>query len=137
MIKIIDEYSLVINGGFINDISLGDKMEIFLEGEEIVDPYNDGKVLGTLDFIKDSLEVTEIYSNFAVCKKFVTEKIFQPSPFQKALTQSVIGLSGISGTTETKIREAKISIDEKEATGRRTGDKVIRIGDIARIALSE
>ncbi|MGG0277297.1 hypothetical protein [Bacillus rhizoplanae] len=141
VIKIIDEYSLVINGGFNDDISTGDSIEIYLEGNEIVDPFNENKILGTLDFIKDTLEVTEVYSEFAVCKKIVTEKIYHPSAFQKTLSQAVVsglsGIAGIAGTTETKTREAKINIDESEITGRRTGDKVIRIGDIARIALSD
>ncbi|HDR7051704.1 hypothetical protein K8Z37_12235 [Bacillus thuringiensis] len=136
MIKIIDEYSLVINSGLKDGISIGDSIEIFLEGDEIVDPFNEGKVLGTLDFIKDTLEVTEVYSEFAVCKKIITNEVHIPSPLQKALSHSMSGLSGITGTTETRITVKKIKIDESEITGRRKGDRVIRIGDIARIALS-
>lgn len=136
VIKIIDEYSLVINSGLRDGISIGDSIEIFLEGDEIVDPFNEGKVLGTLDFIKDTLEVTEVYSEFAVCKKIETKDVHVPSPLQKALSHSMSGLSGITGTTETRIIVKKIKIDENEITGRRKGDRVIRIGDIARIALS-
>ncbi|MCU4958658.1 hypothetical protein OB990_20905 [Bacillus cereus] len=136
VIKIIDEYSLVINSGLKDGISIGDSIEIFLEGDEIVDPFNEGKVLGTLDFIKDTLEVTEVYSEFAVCEKRVTKEVHIPSPLQKAISHSMSGLSGITGTTETRITVKKINIDESEITGRRKGNKVIRIGDIARIALS-
>jgi hypothetical protein len=136
VIKIIDDYSLVINGGLNNDISKGDEVEIFLEGDEIIDPFMDGKVLGTLDYIKDILEVTEVYTNFAVCEKIVTEKIYTPSPLQKAFFSSGIP-SALNGTTQTKRTLVKINVVEEEKTGRKKGDKIIRIGDLARIALSE
>ncbi|MCU5547625.1 hypothetical protein OCB13_09540 [Bacillus cereus] len=137
VIKIIDEYSIVISGGLYEDVSIGDSIEIYLEGDEIIDPFNDNKTLGTLDFIKDTLEVTELYPKFAVCKKIVTETIHHPSPLHKTISQTLIpGLSGITGTTETSTRIEKIAIDEREITGRRTGEKIIRIGDIARIALN-
>ncbi|WP_066300235.1 hypothetical protein [Bacillus sp. FJAT-29937] len=135
VIKIIDEYSLVINGGINDDISLGDNIEIFLEGDEIIDPFNEDEKLGTLDFIKEKLEVTEIYSNFAVCKKIITEKIFHPSAMQRAF--SSIATNGLGGTTETRTIVEKINVDKSEITGRKTGEKVIKIGDLARIALSE
>ncbi|MCZ0875630.1 hypothetical protein [Peribacillus sp. AS_2] len=139
VIKIIDEYSLVINGGITDDISLGDDIEIFLEGDEIKDPFNGDEILGTLDYIKETLEVTEVYTNFAVCKKFLTQKIHHPSALQKALAAGVVssGLSGLSGTTETKITEEKIKVAKGQMTGRKTGDNIIRIGDLARIALSD
>lgn len=144
VIKIIDEYSLVINGGLSDDISRGDEIEIFLEGEEILDPFNDNNNLGTLDFIKDRLEVTEVYPKFSVCKKIATEKINKPSALQKALSVSAVsavsaisGISSLYGTTETKTTVQKINIDKNEITGRTTGEKIIKIGDIARIALSD
>ena len=131
VIKIIDEYSLVINGGLIDDISVGDEIEIYLEGDEIKDPFDDNKVLGTLDFIKETLEVTEVYSKFAVCKKIKTEKIDHPSPLQKAAASfSVLG-----GITETKTTIEKINIDKDEMSGRKIGDEIIRIGDLARVSL--
>lgn len=133
VIKIIDEYSLVINSGLKDGISVGDSIEIFLEGDEIVDPFNEDRVLGTLDFIKDTLKVSEVYTEFAVCKKTVTEEVNIPSPLQKAISHS---MSGITGTRETRTIVKKINVDESEITGRKTGDSVIKIGDIARIALS-
>lgn len=138
VIKIIDEYSLVINGGITDDISVGDEIEIFLEGDEIKDPFNDDEVLGTLDFIKETLEVTEVYPNFSVCKKFHIEKIHHPSPLQKALAAGVVGIgSGLSGITETNVTVEKINVAKGQITGRKTGDNIIRIGDVARIALSD
>lgn len=138
VIKIIDQYSIVINGGLNDDVSIGDKIEIYLEGDEITDPFNNNEVLGTLDFIKDTLEVTEVYSKFSVCKKITIKKIHHPSAFQQALSQNVLSsLSGFAGTTETKILEEKLTIEESEVSGRKTGEKVLKIGDIARIAITD
>lgn len=107
VIKIIDEYSLVINSGLKDGISIGDSIEIFLEGDEIVDPFNEGKVLRTLDFIKDTLEVTEVYSEFAVCKKIITNEVHILPLFRRRF-HSMSGLSGITGTTETRITVKKL-----------------------------
>ncbi|ASN03619.1 hypothetical protein CFK40_00560 [Virgibacillus necropolis] len=130
MIKIIDDYSLVINGGYMDDITEGEKIEIFLEGEEIKDPYNDNEVLGTLDFIKDKLEVTEVYYRFSVCEKIKKERVHYPSPLTQAFS------NGLSGRTETKVSREKLNIDEEEKSGRKKDEKVIKIGDIARVGLS-
>lgn len=143
VIKIIDEYSLVINGGLSDDISLGDEIEIYLEGDVITDPFNEYEELGTLDYVKEKLEVTEVYSKFSVCKKFKQEKIYQPSSLQKALSSAALNLSSISsisslaGSTETKITVEKINVDQTKMSGRKTGDNIIGIGDLARLGLKE
>lgn len=142
VIKIIDEYSIVINGGLMDDISLEDEIEVFLEGDEVKDPFNENKVLGTLDYIKEKLIVTEIYTKFSVCKKIKKEKVKSPSVVEKALIptfqKSLLPyFNDIYGSSEIKVSEEKINVKKDEMTGRRIGDKVISIGDIARIALSE
>ncbi|MBU8572713.1 hypothetical protein KM900_19710 [Bacillus subtilis] len=140
VIKIIDEYSLVINGGLNKDVSLGDKIEIYLQGEEIIDPFDGDKKLGTLDFIKDKLEVVELYSNFSVCKKLVKTKVYQPSALQKAFASSNIASTlqtALGGYARTEIKSEKINVGEEDISGRVTGEKTIKIGDYARIAVDE
>lgn len=134
VIKIIDEYSIVINGGINDDITLGEDIEIFIEGDEI---KYEGEVLGTLDFVKAKLEVTEVYPKFAVCKNIVEEKEYHPTSFQKTLGASLSAFNELGGRTVVKTVEKKINIDETEATGRKTGDGIIRIGDLARLEISE
>lgn len=131
VIKIIDEYSLVINGGLNHSVSLYDDIEIFIIGDEVVDPYNENKSLGTLDFIKETLRVTEIYREFAVCKKIVEEEVYQPTAIERAFTPF-----GSAGKTVTKEYVKEIKINDSEVTGRKTTNKTIVIGDTARIALS-
>ena len=131
VIKIIDEYSIVINGGLNHSVSVGDKIEIFVIGDDITDPFHDNKSLGTLDFIKETLTVTEIYREFSVCKKIIENEEYQPTTIEKALQPF-----GGRGITITKEVAKKIQIDPQEATGRKTAKKTIRIGDDARIAIS-
>ncbi|WP_306010426.1 hypothetical protein [Bacillus sp. MMSF_3328] len=133
VIKIIDEYSLVINGGIDDDISLGEEIEIFLEGDEITDPFKGDKVLGTLDYIKDKLEVTEVYPDFSVCKKIERKEVYHPSALQRAFAAS----TELGGTKETITTIEKINVEGTQITGRKTGDKIIRIGDVARIGLNK
>ncbi|BET16501.1 hypothetical protein HUN88_13235 [Bacillus amyloliquefaciens] len=140
VIKIIDEYSIVINGGFNDDVSLGDKIEVFIEGEEVIDHFNDNKILGKLDFIKETLEVVESYPNFSVCKKLITKSVHHPSNLQKAISSTWAASSSslksaLSGFTETVTEERKINVDEEQISGRVRGEKVIKLGDTVRIAI--
>lgn len=130
VIKIIDEYSIVINGGLNEDVTIEEEVEIFIKGDSI---EYDGEVLGTLDFIKERLEVTEVYLNFSVCKKIVKEKVYQPSGLERALASYNL----FGGNTVTKISEGKIKVKQEEITGRKTGDETIRLGDSARIVISD
>lgn len=81
VIKIIDEYTIMINAGYKQNISVGDEIRVYSEGEDIFDI--DGKKLGIVEIIKDELEVVEIFENFSVCQKIkISEKnVLQPVNF--------------------------------------------------------
>ncbi|MEO4055098.1 hypothetical protein [Solibacillus sp. CAU 1738] len=132
VIKIIDEYSVVINGGLDESICKGDEIEIFVEGDVITDPFNDNKELGTLDFIKASLEAVEVYRNFSVCKKFEEKEVYTPSAIERVIAP----MGQFQGSTKIVKTLKKIEIDEKEITGRIKGDSIIKIGDSARLAIT-
>lgn len=136
VIKIIDDYSIVINGGHTDDIEEGDKIEIFLTGEEIKDPYNDDEVLGTLDFIKEKLEVTQVFARFSICEKIKREKVTHPTSFQQAM-MAIPNLN--LGKREIKVTREKINIDETEISGWFAPiietTKVVKLGDNARVSV--
>lgn len=138
VIKIIDEYSIVINGGVNEDLSIGEEVEIFVKGEEIKDPFNDNRVLGTLDYIKERLEITEIYREFAVCEKFVEKEIYHPSAMERAM-QPTLGVFAkfSSGRKETIREKVAFKVEESEVSGRVRESSPIKIGDLARVAISE
>lgn len=65
VIKIIDEYTLIIDIGS-NRIEKGTWIAVYEKGPEIRDTNK--KLLGTYDFTKAKLRVTEVYENFSVAK---------------------------------------------------------------------
>jgi len=138
VIKIIDEHSIVINGGLNEDLSIGDEVEIFVKGEEIVDPFNDNKSLGTLDYIKERVEITEIYREFAVCEKFIEKEIYHPSAMERAMQPTFQAISKFGGGRKETVREkVAFNVEESEMSGRLKETSPIKIGDLARVAISE
>lgn len=69
--KIIDipsENSVLINYGFNDGAKKGDKLRIYQKGEDVIDPET-GDYLGSLDLIKETLEVVIPYEQFSYCRK--------------------------------------------------------------------
>lgn len=126
VIKIINEYNIIINAGSNKMIKEGDKLEVFIKGEPVEDPETNEK-LGTLDIIKAKLVVKQVFQKFCVCGNFSTTTI---SPIQ---------INQIIGNYFTpKEYEEKLNIDPKEITGGFRGeDKTIKIGDLVRKSLSQ
>lgn len=66
VVKIIDSQKLVINAGSSEGIQKGDKLVVFLPGEEVIDPET-RESLGTLDTIKSYLKVADVFEKMSVC----------------------------------------------------------------------
>lgn len=108
-----------------------------MEGEEILDPFNDNRFLGTLDFVKETLRVTEIYSYFSVCEKIIQEEVYEAAPREKQISSAFSPLAKFSkGKKVTRELGVAMKINETEKTGRIKSDRTDVIGDDARIALS-
>lgn len=137
VVKIIDNTSIVINGGIDKNLSINDEIEIFVEGEEIFDQFNENISLGTLDFIKEKLIIVELSKNYAVCAKFVEKEIYHPTQMEKITQRMSINLGTFgSGKTEIVKTSATFAVKQDEISGRTKADKAIQLGDFARIALS-
>ena len=73
VVIILDDKRLVINIGSNDGLKLNDKIIVYEIGENVKNI--DGKIIGTLDYIKAELVVTNLYDNIAICqypKKNVT-----------------------------------------------------------------
>ena len=68
VIELINEYSILVNYGIINGARAGDTLRIFSTGEPVLDPV-DKSLLGTLDIIKETVEVITPYEQFSLCQK--------------------------------------------------------------------
>lgn len=117
VIEIIDEYTLLINYGFNDGAVEGDRLRIYSIGEKVLDPDTKAE-LGTLDNIKDIVQVEVPYENFSLCRKVrtVRKEILNP-------------LSKLVQTTTTL---ESLYVDKTEISGRKPLKKEpIKIGDLA------
>jgi len=111
VIKIISKSEVVINGGDNDFVREGNEYEVYVEGNEIVDPFSN-ESLGTLDFIKDTLTATYVSNKFAILKKIETVVEKEPSQIEKAFTMNFLQ----SKTTTRKVT-INLNVFEDEITG--------------------
>ncbi|WP_214846455.1 hypothetical protein [Exiguobacterium sp. S90] len=76
---ILNEYEIVINAGFNEGLSKGDKIEIFEMGEDIIDVANNDENLGPLLFIKDTLKIVFVDEKYSICQKIITKRVEVPT----------------------------------------------------------
>lgn len=120
VIKIIDDYRIVINGGRNDLLKYGDKLEIYAKGDPIKDP-DTGEILGNLDLIKGRVSIKDIFEKFAVC--------------QSRTETSHSAVSAIAGTLY-KTSTLPLNVNPNEITGYNTNaDNTINVGDLVRKSL--
>lgn len=115
VVKIISEYAIVINAGSEDSIQVGQPLEIFTPGQDVIDPET-GMKLGVLDYIKARLTVKDVFPRMCICVNQEKEKI---PPFLR----------------DTPInRTLPLPIDAKELSGGFDGvQKKIQVGDLVRL----
>jgi hypothetical protein len=65
--KLIDADNYVVNAGSDQDLHIGDKVVIYLLGDEVFDPET-GKSLGVLELPKQHCHVTHVQDNMAILR---------------------------------------------------------------------
>lgn len=75
VIRILDKYSILINYGKSKGAKIGENVQILEIGPEIVDP-DSGESLGTLDHIKDVLQIQEVFDEFSICGKKIRSQFY-------------------------------------------------------------
>lgn len=112
VVKIIDDTSLIINGGSDNNVEVGDLMEIHGKSETIFDPLTK-EDLGKFDIVKDKLTVAKVYEKMCIC-----ETTYVSTYLPTLLSNSIFST-----------KQKKMNVEPTDISG--TGDKTIRIGDEA------
>ncbi len=112
VVKIIDDTSLIINGGSDNNVEVGDLMEIHGKSENIFDPLTK-EDLGKFDIVKDKLTVAKVYEKMCIC-----ETTYVSTYLPTLLSNSLFST-----------KQKKMNVEPTDISG--TGDKTIRIGDEA------
>ena len=121
IIKIIDEYSVIIDLGN-RTVKKNDIVYIYEKNNTIKDLK--GNILGRYDICKGKLCVTEVYDNFSVC-----EAVPSSSDKYTAIYNSLV----LSPLLEATTKKKKINIDPSVINKIKAEDNAIRIGDIVKI----
>lgn len=120
VIKILSEYEIIINYGLYDGAKVGQDVRIYTKGEEILDP-DTKESLGTLDLIKEELEIYRAYEGFSICRK-VTIKNSNP--------MSPLASNFFSTTKEYK----QINISNKDISSKDLPENSpVKIGDLVKI----
>ena len=115
IVRIPDEYTVVINAGTADKVSVGAEFEIYSPGASISDP-DTNEPLGTLDVVKGKVKVVTVYPRMSVCKS--------------SYYVSVLGMENISKMLSTP---AELNVSSSEITGDFDGvDRKIHVGDLVR-----
>ena len=73
IVKIIDEYRVVVNAGSNYSVREDDIFEVYQPGQEITDPET-GESLGMLDYVKAKLRVVDVFPKMCVCENRDTKQ---------------------------------------------------------------
>lgn len=118
VIKIIDDYKVVINAGYQNNVTKKDVFEIYVVGEQVYDPDTE-EPIGTLDIIKATITPITIYDKMSICINTQSDL--------NSLAQTGLLLQGIySGKSK------RLNVDNTQITGGLSSPDEIKIGDKVR-----
>ena len=116
VIRILDEYSLIINVGAKHGVKKGMKFIVYEEGDEIIDPETN-KSLGKLEFVKGTIEVVNVQENFSLAMSAE----FYPETTIKELTFALTRFGG---------RRKRLPVDENVIEPLQTPvSNKIKVGD--------
>ena len=90
VVKVIDEYRVVINQGKRDEISVGDRYLVLNIGEEIFDP-DTNESLGEVEIIKGKGKVTHVQEKMSTLESFGTERIKRRGPRGLLATATATG----------------------------------------------
>lgn len=116
VIEIVDDITLLINYGLDNGAHTGDTLRIIQKGEPVI---AEGVNYGTLDIVKDVVEVITPYKAFSVCRKIV-RRHYNP-------------LNPLENMQRTITKLTPLNVDPKDMTHRTIDDNklLIKKNDIA------
>lgn len=106
VIKVIDDFTVVINQGHTQGVKNGDLYLIYQIGDDLFDPET-GKSLGKLEIAKGRARVTHVQEFIATLKSIETKKGFSTKKIvtRNASGFAAVGILGILPQTEEIIED--------------------------------
>lgn len=140
IVRIIDEYTLIINLGIKDGIEEDDVVRVVERGDQIIDPESEEK-LGYLDFEKESLSVVTAYFSFSKVQKLSHQSTSgYASVYATALRQITksVGAFGIGGEEITRPEKLRIESDQiQELSHDKLEDRNISVGDLVKVIVGD
>ena len=118
VIEIPNDKTLIISKEEKNSLSIGDNLQICEESNDIKN--FDNEIIGKFYFIKDTVEVTEVYDKYVICKK-LTRRNTSPITNMNNLFKDSI-----------EIVEDKLNVNDKDNKKLTIKNKEISIGDVVK-----
>ena len=124
IVKIIDEYTVIINAGTNDGIESGDKFQILDKtGSAVRDP-DTNEILGHLDLIKDTVTASEVQEKMCFCS----------SHYEISFGTSFMETINTINQATIVPKQKKLNIDLDQVTGGlRKSNEPIRLGDAVRL----
>ncbi|EMF0280536.1 hypothetical protein KI126_002609 [Enterococcus faecium] len=121
IIRILSDEELLINIGKKQGAYVGEKYKIYEKGETIQDP-DTGENLGTLDYIKATVEIVNVYENFSIVESLTRYK-------EKVSTGIMSAFSDKSREID-RVEVNKLFVEETEIKKRSIKNEHIIVGDL-------
>lgn len=116
VVKIINEYQIVVNAGSNDTFYEGDEMEIYEPGQEVTDP-DTGESLGTLDYVKAKLYIIDIFPKMCICEN-------RESEVETSITDLL---------SKSYSKKSRLNVETRDISGGfESVNKKIRVGDLVR-----
>lgn len=121
IIRILSDEELLINIGKKQGAFVGEKYKIYEKGEQIKDP-DTGEYLGTLDYVKATVEIVNVYENFSMVESLTryTEKV--STGIMSAFTDKSKEIS--------RVEVNKLPVEEADIKKRTINNERIIVGDL-------
>lgn len=118
VIEIPNDKTLIISKEEKISLSIGDNLQICEESNDIKN--FDNEIIGKFYFIKDTVEITEVYDKYVICKK-LTRRNTSPITNMNNLFKDSI-----------EIVEDKLNVNDKDNKKLTIKNKEISIGDVVK-----
>lgn len=133
IVKIVNEYMVVVNYGLKDNARINDELEIYSVGERVLHPKTN-EDLGTLDVKKANVKVINVYENMSLCKTTETIRINDDN-FHNSFGKVLSALSEkVGGSYEVK---PLLVNTEQISGGYDTSDLTINLMDPVKIIKSQ
>lgn len=129
VVKILDEYSVVVDVGSVNGVEEDMEFVIYEEGEPIEDP-DTGEEIGNIEFPKARVKPYHIMENMTVMESSETEiETYDVGP-----SVNIPNFSDLTGKKKVRVKK-ELPLDEVPESSEK--DTEIQLGDLAREYLPE